>query len=161
MDHIAKPARIKVIRGDLMVIPIEDSVLYVEPIYLQSTQTQLPELKQVIVAFGNKLAMRETLEEGLKAVFLTGKEGIAASTLTTPPGAEAQEQVTDAKGAAASQGVPADARALVSQTLRLYRQGQAALAAGDWTAYGQAQAKLKVTLEDLAKSLNAAMRSGS
>ena len=52
----------QVIRGDLLAIPIEKSILYVEPLYLAAEKSQLPELKRVIIAFGNSLAMEETLE---------------------------------------------------------------------------------------------------
>lgn len=58
-----------VTRGNLLVIPIEDSVLYVEPLYLQSEQGQLPQLKRVIVSDGNQVVMEETLQEALGALF--------------------------------------------------------------------------------------------
>ncbi|RLG19210.1 UPF0182 family protein, partial [Candidatus Micrarchaeota archaeon] len=60
----------EVIRGNLFVIPIEDSILYVEPLFLQASQDgSLPEMKRVIVVFGNRVAMKPTFEEALKAVF--------------------------------------------------------------------------------------------
>ncbi|MDJ0697968.1 UPF0182 family protein [Mastigocoleus sp. MO_188.B34] len=59
----------RVIRGDLLVIPIEQSLLYVEPVYLRAEQAQLPELKRVIVAYGDQVVMQETLEQSLAAIF--------------------------------------------------------------------------------------------
>ena len=59
----------RVIRGDLLVIPIENSILYIEPVYLQAETSELPELKRVIVAFQDKIIMRENLEEALKELF--------------------------------------------------------------------------------------------
>ncbi len=59
----------QVIRGDLLAIPIEKSILYVEPLYLAAEKSQLPELKRVIVAFGNSLAMEENLELTLQKIF--------------------------------------------------------------------------------------------
>ena len=56
-------------QGNLLVIPIEQSLLYVEPLYLEAEQNQLPTLVRVIVAFGNRIAMTETLEQSLRAVF--------------------------------------------------------------------------------------------
>jgi hypothetical protein len=56
-------------QGNLLVIPIEQSLLYVEPLYLEAEQNQLPTLVRVIVAFGNRIAMTETLEQSLSAVF--------------------------------------------------------------------------------------------
>ncbi len=60
----------RVIRGNLLAIPIEDSLLYVEPIYLRAEQKDaLPELKRVIIAFGDRLTMQQTLEKSLSAIF--------------------------------------------------------------------------------------------
>ena len=56
-------------QGNLLVIPIEDSLLYVEPLYLEAEQNRLPILARVIVAYQNRIAMAETLEQSLKAIF--------------------------------------------------------------------------------------------
>ena len=56
-------------QGNLLVIPIENSLLYVEPLYLEAEQNQLPTLARVIIAYQNRIAMTETLEEGLQAIF--------------------------------------------------------------------------------------------
>jgi len=58
----------QVIRGNLLVIPVENSILYVEPLYLQAETSQLPELRRVIVVYGNRIAMEETLGAGLARV---------------------------------------------------------------------------------------------
>ncbi|MFC2143425.1 UPF0182 family protein [Candidatus Aenigmatarchaeota archaeon] len=58
----------EVIRGNLLVIPIENNILYVEPLYLQASETGLPQLKRVIVALGDKISMKETLMEALSEV---------------------------------------------------------------------------------------------
>ena len=58
----------QVIRGNLLVIPIDQAILYVEPIYLQAEASQLPELRRVVVAYGNHIAMEETLAAGLARV---------------------------------------------------------------------------------------------
>ena len=62
----------RVIRGNLLVIPIENSILYVSPLYLRAAQGQLPELKRVIAAYGDHVVMKETLAEALSALFETG-----------------------------------------------------------------------------------------
>jgi uncharacterized membrane protein (UPF0182 family) len=59
----------RVIRGNLMVIPIKDSLVYVEPIYLQATQSKFPELKRVIFSYGDKIVMAKTLDEAVTQVF--------------------------------------------------------------------------------------------
>src|SRR5699024_7666432 len=59
----------EVIRGNLLVIPIEDTVLYVEPVYIESSnETSLPEVKQVIMAYGDYIVMEETFEESLEKI---------------------------------------------------------------------------------------------
>lgn len=63
-----------VIRGNLLTIPIKNSVLYVEPIFLQSQETQLPELKRVIVAFGDEVIMEPTLRGALERIFVKDDE---------------------------------------------------------------------------------------
>jgi uncharacterized membrane protein (UPF0182 family) len=63
----------RVIQGNLLVIPIEQSLLYVEPLYLEAEQTSLPSLARVIVVSENRIAMAETLDEALKAVFKSEK----------------------------------------------------------------------------------------
>ena len=73
----------QVIRGNLLVIPIERSLVYVEPLYIAAEKGQLPELKRVIVGFGDRIAMEETLEGAMARVF-GGQPPRAAAT--TPPG---------------------------------------------------------------------------
>lgn len=57
------------IQGNLLIIPIEDSLLYVEPLYLQAEQNQIPSLARVIVAYGNRIVMAETLPDAIDAIF--------------------------------------------------------------------------------------------
>jgi len=72
----------QVIKGNQLVIPIENSFIYVEPVYLQSEQGQIPELKRVIVAFNEKIEMKETLDEALQAIFnITGVQGVVPQQL--------------------------------------------------------------------------------
>ena len=59
----------RVIRGNLLVIPIDQSFLYVEPVFLLAEGTNIPQLKRVIVSDGNHLAMESTLAEALQVVF--------------------------------------------------------------------------------------------
>ena len=57
------------IRGNLLVVPIERSLVYVEPLYIAAEKGQLPELKRVIVSFGDRIAMEETLDGAIARVF--------------------------------------------------------------------------------------------
>jgi uncharacterized protein len=67
----------RVIQGNLLIVPIEQSLLYVEPIYLEATQNQLPTLVRVIVAYENRIVMAQNLQQALTAIF--------RSTTPTPP----------------------------------------------------------------------------
>jgi hypothetical protein len=73
----------RVIRGNVLVIPIENSILYVSPLYLRAEQGQLPELKRVIAAYGDHVVMKETLAEALLALFMEPGAGPAAPSAAT------------------------------------------------------------------------------
>ena len=75
----------RVIRGNLLVIPIENSILYVSPLYLRAEQGQLPELQRVIAAYGDHVVMKETLAEALSALFEAGTAPAAPSATTGTP----------------------------------------------------------------------------
>jgi uncharacterized membrane protein (UPF0182 family) len=78
----------RVIRGHLIVIPVEKSILYVSPLYLRAATGQLPELKRVIAAYGDRVVMEETLVQALAALFRR------PSTITPAPGVPAQSSLT-------------------------------------------------------------------
>ena len=84
-----------VIRGKLVVIPIENSFLYVVPLYLRAEGTNFPQLKRVIVATGNKVVMEPTLDEALSALF--GSPGVQQSGTQ---GANTQYGVGSSQGSA-------------------------------------------------------------
>jgi uncharacterized protein len=127
-----------VIRGSLLAIPIDQSLIYVQPLYLAaSEQGALPELRRVIVAYGNQIAMEATLEQSLGRIF----GGRPASPATAAP----QVASTPASGAA-------DARQLSQRALEIWTRAQEALRRGDWAAYGAEQKRLEETLRALSQS---------
>src|SRR5207248_10513356 len=79
-----------VIRGNLLVIPIGGSNLYVEPIYLQAQNGPIPELKRVVVSTGNRVVMEATLEEALTRLFAS-TPGVVPSVGSTVPSAQAAQ----------------------------------------------------------------------
>jgi uncharacterized membrane protein (UPF0182 family) len=91
----------QVIRGNLLVIPIERSLVYVEPLYIAAEKGQLPELKRVIVGFGDRIAMEETLEGALARVF-GGPAPQAGTELAPSPAAEREGSVNTLLDTAAS-----------------------------------------------------------
>jgi len=109
-----------VIWGDLLVIPIGTSLLYVQPLYLRAAGGKIPELKRVVVAYQNEVAMAETLDAALAELF-GGSAG-------------PRSQVVPA-GETAASGVDAQ-RALVAEARQHYENALAAQRAGDWARYG-------------------------
>ncbi|MCH7492032.1 UPF0182 family protein [Patescibacteria group bacterium] len=112
----------EVIRGNLLVIPIEESLIYVQPLYLRAEGGKIPELKRVIVAYKNQIAMGETLDEALNAIF----SGAIAATPEEPADTDAEPPVVAT--------TPED---LVSQANTHYQAALNAQKRGDWAAYGR------------------------
>jgi uncharacterized membrane protein (UPF0182 family) len=125
----------QVIRGNLLVIPIDQAILYVEPIYLQAEASQLPELRRVIVTYGNRIAMEETLADALARVM--GVEPVAEE----PAGPEPIPPELPA--------VEGDVADLVLQADTHYQAAQECLKTGDWTCYGREMDLLEQALEAL------------
>jgi uncharacterized membrane protein (UPF0182 family) len=126
----------QVIRGNLLVIPMERSLLYVEPLYLQAESGQIPELKRVIVASGERVIMAETLADGLVRLFPEGELEMVAETI----GVSASKEEPPASDVLVTDELPSD---LAQQVYDLARQAdehymaaQEALRAGDWATYG-------------------------
>jgi uncharacterized protein len=122
----------RVIRGDLLVIPIEESLLYVQPLYLQAEGGRIPELKRVIVAYQNKVVMHETLEAGLAELF----EGKTESRPRPEPAIAAAAATTDS-------GV----RVLAEEARRRYQAALQAQRDIDWARYGEEMRRLGEVLE--------------
>lgn len=134
--------------GNLLVIPIESSLLYVMPVYLQSTDTPIPELKRVIVALGNKIVMEPTLAEALTRVVGAPVEP------TQTIGAGARPSQPGRPSGPAGPGVPTapvsdEVKQLAQQANQQYNRAQEALRKGDWAAYGRETDALKETLSEL------------
>ncbi len=136
----------KVIRGDLLVIPIEQSLLYVQPLYLQAEGGRIPELKRVVVAYQNQVVMEETLDAGLTLLF-GGGSGAARNQPVAPVGAAAA-----AAGAAPAGPVlgETELRSLLTEARRRYEAALAAQRAGDWARYGEEIRRLGELLGRLA-----------
>jgi uncharacterized membrane protein (UPF0182 family) len=136
----------EVIRGELLVIPIEESLIYVQPIYLRAQGGSIPELKRVVVAHENRVVMAETLEEGLDALF---GAGAAAATTAAPVSATTSIDSAEAVGGPIgpvvgggvvpqpSAPVSAATAALAKEAQQHYDRAMAAQRAGDWATYGR------------------------
>ena len=131
-------------RGNLMVIPIDKSILYVKPLYLESTTSKIPQLTRVIVAYGDRIEMSNTLEGALNAIF--GGEGAAPSP--SVPSTTAAPTTGKPGTAPASTST----KKLIDQAVQQFNKAQDALRRGDWTAYGEQQKQLQTTLKQLQQS---------
>ncbi len=133
-----------VIRGSLLAIPLEQSLIYVQPLYLAaSEQGALPELRRVIVAYGNLIAMEPTLEQSLARIFGS----------RTPPSATAAATPATPGGPAPPATAPSAAERVMGQRAwEAWTRSQEALRRGDWAAYGAEQKQLEEALRALTES---------
>ena len=130
----------QVIRGNLLVVPIESSLLYVQALYLESSQKGLPELKRVVVVFGDKVVMEPTLAAALERLF--GRVSMTSS-VARPEAAETAPTTTTASGRT---GV--DPR-LIEQTQRALQAADEALRQGDWSGYAREWQRLREAVDKL------------
>jgi len=136
-----------VIRGNLLVIPLENSVLYVEPLFLQAQQSQLPELTRVIATYGQRIVMEPTLEDAMMAL-IRGTAARAAEDVAREAGRlEPGAGEPPAEPPAGEPPVGAELDALARQAKSAYDRAVAAQRRGDWAAYGDALAELGRILE--------------
>ena len=126
----------EVIRGNLLVIPIEDSLLYVEPLYLQAEKSEIPELTRIIVVFENRVALGETLDEALAAAIWPN----------TDPGGF---QVAAESGVLEKKKTDFRGTSLIQKALHHFNNSQRMLREGNWSAYGEEQDHLKKVLEQV------------
>jgi uncharacterized membrane protein (UPF0182 family) len=123
----------RVIRGNLLVVPIENSILYISPLYLRAEQGHLPELKRVIAAYGEHVVMKETLGEALAALFV---ETGAASA---------------AEGTAAEDSSAGSAARRAQEALERYNRAMEQLRSGDWAGFGREIDAMRGVLEEMSR----------
>ena len=111
----------KVIRGNLLVIPVNHSFLYVEPVYLIAEQTNIPQLKRVIVVYGKRVVMEETLEKAIKIVFGAGRPEVEKA--------------------------PMAVHEALSRAREQLRRAEEAVQREEWIQFGNAMESLKQLLE--------------
>jgi uncharacterized membrane protein (UPF0182 family) len=124
----------QVIQGTLLVIPIENSLIYVQPLYLRADKGKIPELKRVIVAYENRIAMEETLDTALSKIFgdvRVSEEAVPSKSLRLPA-------VKEEKGLASS------AREHFDRAMHAQREG-------NWALYGEEIKKLGEIIKKMQK----------
>jgi uncharacterized membrane protein (UPF0182 family) len=137
--NILRQGSTTVLNGNLLTLPVGGGLLYVQPVYIQSTgETSYPLLKKVLVAFGDKIAFEDTLSGALDVLF-----GGDTGTPLPDDGEQPSEPIT----------VNAQIKAQLAIAERAIADKAAAMAANDWTAYGKAEARLNAAIEQLLKLL--------
>ncbi len=134
-------------RGNMFIIPINSSILYVEPVYLEATNSSIPEVKRIIVAYDDKIAYEETLAECLVSLF--GDE--AASGIDSSGGSvNEQQSANEETGQGTSTTSELSQTELIQKAASAYDNAQSALQQGDWAAYGEYMEELEDALSQLA-----------
>jgi len=128
----------KVIRGNLIVVPIEESFLYVEPIYLIAQQIQIPQMQRVIVSYGNRVAMKKTLRQSLNTVM--GQQVVQ----TRQQAVAAVQKAAKQAQAAAPQQVEELQRAQ-----ELVQEARKALESGNFADFGSRFEELEQVLDEV------------
>ena len=114
--------------GSLVILPVEDSILYVQPLFVTAEQVGIPELKRVVLALGEDVVMEETFEEAVASLF-----GVSAEPEPEPTETPGDDEPEPERPSGADQSL----EEIVARAGRIYEQAQAALENGDFEAYGR------------------------
>ena len=128
-------------RGNMFIIPINTYILYVEPVYLEATNSSIPEVKRIIVAYGDRIAYEQTLAECLVSLF--GDE--AAGGVDSAGGSVVEDETVQTK----PDGDLTQAE-LIQKAVDAFNNADAAMKSGDWAAYGKYRDELEDALNKLA-----------
>jgi uncharacterized protein len=123
----------KVIRGNLIVIPVGDALIYLQPVYLQSTSSKFPEFQRIVVASSSTVVWGQTLNEALRLLLAGGGGPVVTPTPGPTPGPGASPTPV----ASVTPGLPVDIPGLIAYANTHYELAQQALRDGDLARYGQ------------------------
>ena len=131
-------------RGNMFIIPINSSILYVEPVYLEAINSSIPEVKRIIVAYGDKIAYEETLAECLVSLFGDqAEEGV-------DNGGDGQTGDGEGQGGGTQTGELTQDE-LIEKAVTAFENAQNAQQSGDWAGYGKYLDELEETLNQLSQ----------
>ncbi len=120
--------------GSMMIVPLGQNLMYIRPLYVASTQNQLPEIKQVIVVYGTQVAMEPTLAGALNDIFGVNIPGVQGSNQLS---ASSQSGSSGTSQPASPTGTTGKSTSTISKAASLYVQAQAALKSGNLALYQQ------------------------
>jgi uncharacterized membrane protein (UPF0182 family) len=136
----------KVIKGNLIVIPLQDTIIYLQPIYLQSTNSKFPQLEKVVLATSTTVVWGNTLQESINLLLQGGFGGNGGPS--PPPGPSASPGATPTPTGPAP-SLPTGVQDLIAYANQHFELAQAALRAGDFATYGAEIAKVQQALRQL------------
>ena len=137
--NVLRQGSTRVLNGNLLTLPVGGGLLYVQPVYIQSTgETSFPLLQKILVAFGDQIAFEDTLDQALTSLF--GSSGMNPTPIPTDPDAEPTEPGTAVP-------VSPNLELALQQALEAIQEKEAAMASGDWSAFGKAEEKLKRAIQ--------------
>ena len=137
--NVLRQGSTRVLNGNLLTLPVGGGLLYVQPVYIQSTgETSFPLLQKILVAFGDQIAFEDTLDQALTSLF--GSSGMNPTPIPTDPDAEPTEPGTEVP-------VSPNLELALQQALEAIQEKEAAMASGDWSAFGKAEEKLKRAIQ--------------
>jgi uncharacterized membrane protein (UPF0182 family) len=145
--NILRQGSTRVLNGNLLTLPVGGGLLYVQPVYIESTgETSYPLLQKILVAFGDEIAFEDTLEQALDVLF-GGNSGANVSD-----GGQSGSTGSGSSGTATSSG-NADLDAALNAANQALKDKEQALRSGDWTAFGEADERLRQAVEDALAAL--------
>jgi uncharacterized membrane protein (UPF0182 family) len=142
----------KVIRGNLIVVPLGESIIYLQPVYLQSTGVSFPEFQRIVVASPRNVVWAPTLGTAVDLLLQAEANNGGPTPSPTPgpspsPGASPTPAPTPSSGP--SEPLPPDVAGLIAYANDHFDRAQAALRAGDFATYGDEIARVKAALDRL------------
>ena len=148
--NLLKQGQSEVLNGNLLTLPVGGGLLYVQPVFVQaSTGTQLPALRKILVAFGDEVAFEDTLQDALDSLF-GGNSGASTGDGGVTPTPQPSESATpDPDGGSTGGGTDIAFDAALKDAQQAMVDRDAALKAGDLTAFAEADARLTAAVQQL------------
>ena len=145
--NILRQGSTSVLDGNLLTLPVGGGLLYVQPVFVQSTgETSYPLLKKVLVAFGDQVAFEDTLNAALDTLF--------GGAVNSGSGSGSGTGTNTGTGTGSGTSLNAQLKAQLAIASQAMKDKAAALASGDWSAYGKADARLKAAIDAMLKLTN-------
>lgn len=149
--NLLRQGSTRVLNGNLLTLPVGGGLLFVQPVYVESTgETSYPLLQKILVAFGDKIAFEDTLEEALDSLFGGDSGAVTGDSEVVDP--DSGDSDSADKPSAGSGNAALDAA--LKEARQALLDKETALRAGNWDAFGAADRRLAVAIEDALAALD-------